>query len=238
MTTLFPPGIIVSCQALKDEPLYGDSVMAKMALAAVQGGGVAIRANSPEDITTIRAAVDVPIIGLYKVAYSDSPVYITPTPSEVTAVVAAGADIVALDATHRPRPDLHSIQALIDLIHDHGRLVLADVSTADEGVDAERLGCDLVSTTLSGYTDGTRHRRLPDLILLASLIESVSVPVLAEGGISFPEQVYECFELGAYGVVIGSAITRPQIITRRFVDAYRSWRIRKISRPVQLDPRN
>ena len=146
--------LIVSCQALPDEPLHGADIMARMALAAYQGGAAAIRANSPVDIRAIRAAVELPIIGLYKADITGYPVYITPTLDHARAVAEAGADIIAIDATARPRPQPGSLADFITAIHaETGCPVLADIATRAEGLAAAAAGADLISTTMSGYTD-------------------------------------------------------------------------------------
>jgi N-acylglucosamine-6-phosphate 2-epimerase len=220
----FASGLVVSCQALANEPLFGSEIMAKMASAAERGGAVAIRANTPRDIRAIRSTVDLPIIGIYKAQYPDSPVYITPTSTEVDQVLATGAEIISLDATLRQRPHGQRLEDLVALIKRRGRLLMADISTVEEAIRAERLGFDCISTTLSGYTAETQGRRLPDFDLLTECIEHVGIPVFAEGQVSTPDELTACFALGAYAVVIGTAITRPQVITARFVEAYQAWK--------------
>lgn len=212
--------LIVSCQALPDEPLHGSSIMAAMAKAAQIGGAKGIRANTPEDIRAIRQAVDLPIIGLFKVEYPDSPVYITPTAVEARSVAAAGADIITVDATRRERPNRQSLKALLDCIHEElGLLAMADVSTEDEGCIAEDLGFDIVSTTMSGYTEYSPNIEGPDFELMSKLSSRLQVPVIAEGRIRTPEDLKRAFECGVYAAVVGGAITRPQHITKRFVEA-------------------
>ncbi len=211
-------GLIVSCQALPHEPLHGAEIMARMALAAWQGGAVGIRANTPADIRAIRARVPLPLIGLYKAG--DADVYITPTLEHARAVIEAGADIVALDATGRPRPDGRSLVQVITALHDdHHALVMADVSTVAEGVAAAQMGADLISTTLSGYTPYSPQQDGPDLALVAALAARVAVPVIAEGRISTPALARAALEAGAFAVVVGAAITRPQWITAQFAAA-------------------
>lgn len=216
-------GLIVSCQALAHEPLHGSEIMARMAIAAQQGGAVGIRANSPEDIAAIRAAVSLPIIGLYKVNEPGYEVYITPRLAHARAVLAAGADLVAVDATARPHPEAPDGAAYIRLLKAHLPCpILADVATCDEGVAAAAAGADFVSTTLSGYTADSPQREAPDLDLVRALAARLSVPVIAEGRIHTPEQAAAALAAGAYAVVVGGAITRPQEITARFVRALRS----------------
>jgi len=212
-------GLIVSCQALPDEPLYGADLMARMAIAALQGGAVAIRANTPVDIRAIRQAVTIPLIGLYKVDIPHYPVYITPLLEHACQVADAGADIIAIDATARPRPHPGTLADFIAAIHDAtGCPVLADVATHAEGVAAEAAGAELISTTMSGYTDESPQQAGPDLALVKALASSLRVPLLAEGRFKLPSEVKQAFTLGATAVVVGGAITRPQQITRWFVD--------------------
>ena len=213
-------GLVVSCQALPGEPLFGAEIMARMALAAVQGGACAIRANTPVDIKAIRAVVDLPIIGLYKEDIAGWPVYITPTLDHAHQVAAAGAEIIAIDATDRPRPQPGTLADFIDAIHrETGCLVLADISTHAEGLAAAAAGADLLSTTMSGYTPYSPQQTAPDLDLVRSLAASATVPVLAEGRYRLPEQVRQAIDWGALAVVVGGAITRPQEITSWFVAA-------------------
>ena len=212
--------LIVSCQALPDEPLYGAEIMARMAIAARQGGARAIRANTPVDIAAIRAAVDLPIIGLYKEVFPGFPVYITPTLAHAKAVADAGADVVAIDATARPRPQPGALADFIAAIHrETGCLVLADIATADEALAAEAAGADLISTTLSGYTADSPDQPGPDLALVRELAGRLRTPLLAEGRYHTPEQARQALDCGALAVIVGGAITRPQEITRRFVAA-------------------
>ena len=212
--------LIVSCQALAHEPLFGADIMARLALAAAQGGAAGIRANTPVDIRAIRAAVELPIIGLYKIDVPGYDVYITPTLAAVREVAAAGADVIAIDATARPRPEFANLAAFIAAIHDAiGLPVLADISTYDEGAAAQAAGADLVSTTMSGYTPYSLQQDGPDIALVAALATTLSVPLLAEGRYHEPGQVADALAAGATSVVVGGAITRPQEITRRFVRA-------------------
>lgn len=212
--------LIVSCQALAHEPLFGADIMARLALAAAQGGAAAIRSNTPGDIRAIRAAVDLPIIGLYKIDVAGYDVYITPTVTAARQVADAGADLIAVDATARPRPEFASLAAFVAAIHDAtGLPVLADISTYDEGIAAQAAGADLVSTTMSGYTPYSPQLDGPDLDLVAALAADLAIPLLAEGRYHAPEQVVAALAAGATSVVVGGAITRPQEITQRFVRA-------------------
>ena len=216
-----PRGLIVSCQAYEGEPLFGASIMAAMARAALEGGAVGIRANGPADIAAIRAVTKRPIIGLYKLRAPGSPVYITPTRAAATAVAEAGCDIIAVDVTPRPRPNGETLAELIDYIHAVlGKPVMADVSCVEDADLAAALGVEIIGTTLAGYTEhGRPPLDGPDFDLLAALLQRYDVPIVAEGRFHEPDQVTHAFDLGAHAVVIGSAITRPQHITRRFVQA-------------------
>lgn len=219
MSEIFPmKGLIVSCQALEHEPLHGGDAMVKMARAAVQSGAIGIRTNGAADIKAIKAEVDVPVIGLIKRDIPGSAIFITPTLEEVKAIVSAKADIVALDVTNR-EGRLESVKPLIEYAHQMGVLVMADISTLEEGVAAEELGVDFIGTTLSGYTPYSTQQEGPDLVLLQQLCDTVNVPVVAEGRIWTPEDAVKAMKTGASYVVVGSAITRPQLITSRYVNA-------------------
>lgn len=216
-------GLVVSCQALEDEPLHGAQIMAAMARAAVMGGAVAIRANSPVDIAAITAAVSAPVIGLYKDTIPGFPVYITPTLEHAQAVANAGAAVIALDATFRARPGGLDTAAIIHQVQEMtGRPVLADIATYAEGLAAWQAGAAAVSTTLSGYTADSPQQPGPDFDLLERLAAALPIPVIAEGRISTPAQAARALELGAFAVVVGSAITRPQWITRQFTEWIRA----------------
>jgi N-acylglucosamine-6-phosphate 2-epimerase len=215
-------GLIVSCQALPGEPLFGAANMARMATAAEQGGAVGIRANSPADIAAIRAASSLPLIGLSKVDVSGFDVYITPTLADAIAVGEAGADIIALDATARPHPEGTLTSFIKRVKAATGKLVLADISTDDEALAAQDAGADFVSTTMSGYTPYSSQLVDPDLELVRRLAFVLSIPLIAEGRIATPEQARAALDAGAWAVVVGGAITRPQQITERFLKAIRS----------------
>jgi N-acylglucosamine-6-phosphate 2-epimerase len=214
-------GLIVSCQALEQEPLFGSEVMLSMAMAAQQGGAVGIRANTPQDIVAIKRKCTLPVIGLYKKHYPGSNVYITPTMQEVKEIAEAGADLVAIDATQLPRPNGISLEAVVRQIREQFPtvLIVADISTLEEGIAAMDLGVDLVSTTMSGYTPHSLQQESPDIALVSRLSSLGRTPVLAEGRIWTPEQCVACLDAGAHAVVVGTAITRPQEITRKFVSS-------------------
>ena len=204
-------GLVVSCQALEDEPLHSDEIMARMAEAAMIGGAVGIRCNGVEDTKAIRAKVDLPVIGLWKVGREG--VYITPTADHALSIIDAGADMVALDAT-KMRANLESD---VLAIHKVGGLVMADISTYEEALMAADVGVDCISTTLSGYTEWSPQQEAPDFDLVNRLSNRLSIPVIAEGRINTPELLEEAFAVGAFAVVVGSAITRPQWITSNFI---------------------
>ncbi len=212
-------GLIVSCQALPGEPLFGADIMARLAIAASAGGAVGIRANSPADIAAIRAACDLPLIGLSKVDVPSFDVYITPTLADAQAVASAGADVIALDATARPHPEGLTADFIRRVRAETGLPVLADISTEDEALEAQDAGADFVSTTMSGYTSYSPQTGEPDLDLIRRLAPLLSVPLIAEGRIATPEQARAALDAGAWAVVVGGAITRPQQITERFLRA-------------------
>ncbi|MEM7115244.1 MAG: putative N-acetylmannosamine-6-phosphate 2-epimerase [Chloroflexota bacterium] len=175
-------GLIVSCQALPHEPLFGAGIMARMAVAAAEGGARAIRANTPADIRAIKTAVSLPIIGLYKVELPDYPVYITPLLEPALAVAEAGADVIAIDATNRPRPQASLAHFIADIHRETGLPVLSDVATFAEGVAAEAAGADFVSTTMSGYTANSPQQVEPDLALVAQLAQVAAIATFFGGG--------------------------------------------------------
>lgn len=214
-------GLIVSCQALPHEPLYDSYIMSKMAYAAMLGGAVGIRANTIVDILAIRKRVDLPIIGIIKQEYDGSDVYITPTMDEVDALVEIGCDIIATDATNRIRPNGKTFEDFFSEVRAKypNQLFMADTSCFEEGQLAERLGFDLIGTTMAGYTPYTKGRSLPDLELIKKYSKELNVPIIAEGGIWSPEDLKNVYKAGAFSAVCGTAITRPMDITKRFVKA-------------------
>ncbi|MCR6673019.1 N-acetylmannosamine-6-phosphate 2-epimerase [Devosia ginsengisoli] len=212
-----PAGLIVSCQARADNPLHGPQFMGAMALAARDGGAVGLRANGPEDIAAVMAA-GLPVIGIHKVFSDEYPVYITPDFAAAEAIVAAGAEIVALDCTERPRHGEHPRVLVRRIREELGAEVFADISTVEEGLAAADWGATYVATTLSGYTEATQPKPdEPDLKLLETLAHRLSVPVVAEGRYNMPALVRQAFGAGAHAVVVGTMITNPREITRMFV---------------------
>ena len=222
---LIPKGaLVVSCQARADNPLHGPVYMSAMAQAAEAGGAGGIRANGEADVAAIRAVTRLPIIGIAKVWDDRFPVYITPGFEQAAQVAGAGADIVGIDATPRPRNG-EPVERLIGRIRSElGREVFADIATLEEGRAACAAGATYVATTLAGYTEETAARKTdgPDLELLSALVAEVPAPIVAEGRFDTPDLVAEAFRRGAHAVVVGTSITNPREITKRFVQAV-SW---------------
>lgn len=212
-------GLVVSCQAPEGSPLRTPEIMLVMARAAALGGAVGIRANAPDHVGLMVAALDLPVLGLHKVDYDDSPVYITPTMTEVDALLGTGCEMIALDATDRPRPGGVTLSDLVRRIHDAGALAFGDLATIDDLDPALAAGIDAVGTTLSGYTSGGKVPAGPDFDLLQRLVERSTVPVYAEGRYGTPEEARRAVELGADIVIVGTAITEPIALTRRFATA-------------------
>ena len=215
--------VVVSVQAMPNEPLYLEQCMIGMMKSVVNGGAGALRLAGARDVKNAKKLFNLPIIGLTKPNiipknYKEL-VYITPNIKDVIELVEAGADVIATDETQRKRPNNEKLQDLIKYIHINKRLAMADISTLEEGLKAKELGADIISTTLAGYTleSANSPANEPDFELLKQLVEQTQLPVVLEGRIWEPEQVNKAFELGAHCVVIGSAITRPQLITKRFV---------------------
>jgi N-acylglucosamine-6-phosphate 2-epimerase len=208
--------IVVSCQAGAGNPLHGPAAMALMAQAAVAGGAAAIRANGAADVAAIRAAVDVPILGINKVGDRGG-VFITPDVESAAEIAAAGSDVVAIDGTLRPRPDGRALRDHVAEIHARlGVEVMADVDSLEAGIAARAAGVDIVATTLSGYT-GSHVPDGPDVELVARLAGELDCPVIAEGRYWTREDAQAGFSAGAYAIVVGTAVTNPMAITRRLV---------------------
>lgn len=209
--------LIVSCQALPDEPLHSSFIMGRMAYAAFVGGASGIRANTVSDIQEIKKNVSLPIIGIIKEVYGDNPVYITPTIKEIDKLVAEGVDVIAIDGTKRERPDGNTLEELMKEVKAKypNQLFMADISCVEEAVNCEKLGFDIVGTTLVGYTEYTKGNN--PLTELEKVIKAVHIPVIGEGNLDTPEKARKALDLGAYAVVVGGAITRPQQITKKFV---------------------
>ncbi|MER6948212.1 N-acetylmannosamine-6-phosphate 2-epimerase [Nonomuraea sp. NPDC000554] len=212
--------VVVSCQAPEGNPLRTPAHMAAMARAAELGGARGIRAEGAADIAAIKARCALPVIGIRKIHREGCPVFITPTFDDAVALAGAGADLIAADGTERPRPGGETLPELIRRVHDElGVPVMADVDSLESGLFAADSGADLIATTLSGYTGSDHHPDEPDLELVRALSETQPVPVVAEGRIWSPDHVAGAFAAGAFAVVVGTAITNPVDITRRFVAA-------------------
>ncbi len=212
-------GIIISCQAVHGDPTYGTPFMVAFALAAKQGGAAGIRCNGPEDVAAIKKATGLPIIGIWKRPCSDGLGHIiTPTFEDARAVKEAGADIIAIDVTDRSRPGGVDAVTLVQRIHSElGALVMADCCDLAQAVRAEQAGANITATTLA-FPPGLGPYE-PNLPLLRQMCKTVHVPVIAEGQYWDTEHVRRAFEAGVWAVVIGSAVTRPWLITQRFVEA-------------------
>lgn len=222
---LLPKGLIVSCQAEEGDPFYGAEYVSLFARAAEMGGAVGIRAREAENVRAIRQAVALRLIGLTKSAFPDGRVLITPDFADVAALLEAGADMVAVDATHRRRPNGlpgADFVAALRRQFPHAR-ILADIATIEEGLAAQEAGAHAVATTLSGYTPDTEGRGSdgPDWALLEQLARVAQVPVIMEGRVASPQQARHALDLGAHAVVVGTAITRPRLIVANYVSALR-----------------
>lgn len=215
--------LIVSCQALETEPLYSSFVMGRMAIAAKEGGAYGIRANSVEDIVEIKDKVNLPIIGIIKRDYKDSQIYITPTMKEVDELMKVEPDLLAVDATNRLRPGNLTLDDFYKQIRDKypDQRLLADCSTIEEALHADKLGFDFIGTTLVGYTDYSKNSKIEnnDFEIIRTILNKVKGKVIAEGNIDTPQKAKRVIEIGCYSVVVGSAITRPQLITKKFAEA-------------------
>lgn len=215
--------LIVSCQALPNEPLHSSFIMGRMALAAQEGGASGIRANTKEDIAEIRSQVDLPLIGIVKRDYEGCEVYITPTMKEIDELIEVKPEIIAMDATSALRPGGKTLDEFFREVREKypEQLFMADCSTVEEAFHADEIGFDFIGTTMVGYTPQSRDLRIEDqdFEIIQRILSKVKHPVIAEGNINTPEKAKRVIELGCYSVVVGSIITRPQLITRSFADA-------------------
>lgn len=214
--------LIVSCQALQHEPLHSSFIMGRMALAAKEGGAAGIRANTKEDIAEIQSQVDIPIIGIVKRDYDNSKVYITPTMREIDELMEVKPEIIAIDATYELRPEEKTLDEFFKEVKAkyQDQLFMADCSTVEEALHADDIGFDFIGTTMVGYTEHSKNLKIEDndFEIIREILAKVKHPVIAEGNINTPEKVKRVIELGCYSVVVGSIITRPQLITKKFVD--------------------
>lgn len=215
--------LIVSCQALPDEPLYSSFIMARMARAATQAGAAGIRANSVVDIQAIQDETSLPVIGIIKRDYVDSPVYITPTLREMRQVAATGVAVVACQVTGQPRPNGEDLANIIPRFREEypTTLLMADTGDLDDVARASELGFDIIGTTMHGYTPTTNGMNIADddFAYLKEVLATATVPVIAEGKVDTPAKARRVLDLGAHAVVVGGAITRPLEIASRFINA-------------------
>jgi N-acylglucosamine-6-phosphate 2-epimerase len=210
-------GLIVSCQAPVDSPLYEPTIIAAIAQAAVNNGAIGVRIDTPAHISAVREQVKVPIIGLWKQVIAGSDVYITPQYHHASAVAKAGADIIAIDATIRNRPGGETVNDIITRIHQElGKPVMADVDTIEAADAAVKAGADIVGTTLFGYTGATKHLSPPGWELLKQMVK-LDIPAICEGGISSPQMARQALDLGAYAVVVGTAITGIDYLVKAYI---------------------
>ena len=212
-------GLIVSCQAPVESSLHDPVIIAAMAHACVDRGACGVRIDSPTHLKATRQQLpDIPIIGLWKRNYRDCSVYITPKYQDALAIADAGADIIALDATPRKRPNDENLATIIARIHQEtGKLVMADIDSIESAIYAVAAGADIVGTTLYGYTEATKNLPPPSFSFLEELVNKLSVPVICEGGISTPTEAKKALEVGAYSVVVGTAITGIDLKTTAFL---------------------
>jgi N-acylglucosamine-6-phosphate 2-epimerase len=212
-------GLVVSCQAPTDSPLHEPSVIAAIAQAASNQGAVGIRIDTPTHIQAVRKRVTVPIIGLWKRPFDSSEVYITPQFIHAQAIADAGADIIAVDGTSRPRPDGETLSDLIKKIHDRlNTPVMADIDTLESAMAAVEAGADLIGTTLYGYTPQTQNFTPPGWDLLSQIVHRLDCPALCEGGVASPLMARNALDLGAYAVVVGTAITGIDAQVKAYVE--------------------
>lgn len=214
-------GLVVSCQALSHEPLHSSYIMGRMAYAVTEGGACGIRANGEDDIEEIKKQTSLPIIGIVKRDYPDSSVYITATMREIEELAKTNCEMIAMDATDSKRADKETIEDFIKKVKQRvpDTLLMADISTIEEAIRAERIGFDCVATTLIGYTEKTKGLNIADndFAILKKIVHRLNIPVIAEGSINTPKKAKRCLKIGAHAVVVGSAITRPKWITENFV---------------------
>lgn len=215
--------LIVSCQALPHEPLHSSFIMGRMAVAAQEGGACGIRANTKEDIAEIQSQVDLPVIGIVKRDYADSKVYITPTMKEIEELMEVKPEIIAMDATGALRPGGVTLDDFFREVKAKypDQLFMADCSTVEEALHADELGFDFVSPTMVGYTEQSQGLKIADndFEIIREILAKAKHRVIAEGNINTPEKAKRVIELGCFSVVVGSIITRPQLITKAFAEA-------------------
>ncbi|MBE9221152.1 N-acetylmannosamine-6-phosphate 2-epimerase [Cyanobacterium stanieri LEGE 03274] len=211
--------LIVSCQAPSDSPLHQPEMIGAIALTSIMNGAKGVRIDSPSHIRAVRKlAPDIPIIGLWKQMGLNSSVYITPRYEDAVAVSEAGADIIAVDATLRPRPNGEQMPDIIARIKSNlDRLVMADIDTIESAIASSQAGADFIGTTLYGYTEDTNDKTPPNFDFLQELVTTIDKPIICEGGIKTPQQAKKALEIGAFAVVVGTAITGIDLQTREYV---------------------
>ena len=225
-------GLIVSCQAPAESPMHQPEVIAAMAEAAVNQGAIAIRLDTPAHVKAVRQKISAPIIGLWKQQIPGFEVYITPQFDHAAAIAQAGADIIAIDATVRSRPNQETVATLIERIHiELGKLVMADVDTLAAAIAAANAGADLIGTTLYGYTAETQHLKPPGFDLLAELIKKLPAPIICEGGIASTQMAKQALDMGAYAVVVGTAITGIDLQVKAYAIALSNQQVIRIRLP-------
>jgi len=219
--TQFKSQLIVSCQAPKDSPIHAPEIITAIAQACIKQGAKGVRLDTPEHIKACRSALpNIPIIGLWKRDYPGYQVYITPCQKDALAIVEAGADIIAIDATTRERPEGETVPQLITQIHQWGKLVMADIDSLESAIAATQAGADVIGTTLYGYTKETQQFTPPGYDLLAQCLEKIDLPVICEGGIASPAMAKKALEIGAYSVVVGTAITGIDLKVKDFKSVF------------------
>ena len=211
--------LIISCQAPSNSPLHDADIIAKIAQACVNQGAQGLRIDSPSHIQAVKKIMpDIPVIGLWKQMQLDSEVYITPRLQDAIAVSEAGAEIIAIDATAKMRPNDEKMADLITYIHEQlGKLVVADIDTVENAIAASEAGADLIATTLYGYTPETSNFSPPNFDFVKSLLAKINKPIFCVGGIKTPVQAQQAIDLGCYAVVVGTAITGIDLLAQQFI---------------------
>ena len=217
-------GLIVSCQARVGWAMYGTEIMASFAKAAEEGGAVGIRATGPDNIKAIKEKINLPIIGINKVWTEGSDVYITPTYESAKEILDKGIEIIAIDATQRKRPGNETFEEIIFKIRINypDVLIMGEISTIEEANNVKDLNIDLISTTLSGYTKESSEIKTVNLELISKIKNITDKPIICEGKVSSSKDAIDAFKAGAFSVVVGTSITRPEVITKRFVEDIKS----------------
>ncbi len=213
-------GLIVSCQAPIDSPMHNPVVISAIAQASINQGAVGVRIDTPDHVKAVRSQCPtIPIIGLWKQQLPGYEVYITPQFHHAETIASSGADIIAIDGTLRERPGGETVEGLITRIHEElGKLVMADVDTIDSAINAAKAGADIIGTTLYGYTNPTKHLSPPGFDLLVQMVEQLEVPIICEGGIASPQMAQHALKLGAYAVVVGTAITGIDLQVKAYLE--------------------